>query len=140
MCSTTKPVLGLLPPIEHDDPGDDSRYLDMPRDEIVFGADPYALVDVDTRPSTAPHADLERRVAQLEEEIEALTLRGSNHLKAIDYADERIDALFGRTDKLALTLARLAVAHVALRKQLEQSWSRRLGAWFREHVYSSRAR
>lgn len=112
-------MCGMTPPyIEHDDPADDSTYLDMPRDEWTEAGysddDVREFYDTHVRPSTAPHADLERRVAQIEGDIEALTLRGTNLLKSIDYADERIEklekALFERTDRLAGSLAHLAMS------------------------------
>jgi hypothetical protein len=127
--------LSTLPaPIVHHDPGDDSTYLDGT--VIAPGADTTARFDPSSgitaeqldRLSTAPHAELERRVDDLEEYVEILPDFG--------HQSAAIDGLYGRTDKLAQTVAHLAVAHVGLRAQIERSWRWRFFRWFRENVYA----
>lgn len=107
--------------IEHDDPGDDSRYLDMPRVNII---------PID-RPSTAPNAD---RIAALEDGFErferfevmvAESLTNLHDLGRMQGSDIR--HLFERTDRLQGSLAKLALAIVERRGAVRR--------WFREHVY-----
>jgi len=144
VCSTTKPVLGLLPPIVHDDPGDDSSHLDMPRDEDTF-AGPGPVF----RPSTAPHAEelrllsdrldvLSGRVLSLEEYQSQSAELAFDELFAQLARLER--ELSQRTDRLAQTAAHMAVGLVTLRQAQERNWRRRFAAWFQANVYSSRAR
>lgn len=158
MCGTTKPLLreegplhdplDATPFIVNDDPGDDSTYLDMPRDEAIFTGD---LSDADvrelyednvapgltqySRPSTAPNAG---RIEALENR-EAMTRDALNHLSDVSMIQgSDIKALFERTDRIAGSLANLAVAVSDLRSQ--RTRGQRFAAWFAENVYSSRAR